>query len=544
MHRPHAVAPVVVTLLCLACTAQSPGTPAAGAGAQAPQAGQTAAGGSGGAGGAAGSSGSSAPTGGGGRAGSGVAPASSAGTGSAGTGGAGGAGGSAAIAGTGGEAGADAGVVALDLPGGPIAIFPRLGGQDTCADASLHVRFSAPPTLGTQGKLRVFDADAPTSPVASVDMAVTSVSDSAGGTTFAMPRRVHLDGDEAVFYLPSHALAYGHAYYVTLEPGVLTAPDGSAFAFDDASTWTFHTRASAPAPVAGALGVALDGRGEYCSVQGAVDAAQGPVVITLEPGTYHEIVHWASKDDLTLRGRDRETTIIAGVNNEKQNGGTAKRALVGIDDSQGVVIEDLTIHNLTPQDGSQAEALRMQRCDQCIVRRANILSLQDTLLWSGRIFAQDCYVEGNVDYVWGTGTVYFDRCEFHTVGRKGYLVQARNPASTYGYVFVDCKLTSDAGVTGDILARIDVGAYPASHVAFVDCEMGSQIAASGWLVSGVGSTSGLRFWEYQSKRPTGEAVDIGQRLGSSHQLTAPEAATMRDPGAVLGGWTPQAPAGG
>ncbi len=426
----------------------------------------------------------------------------------------------------------------LDLPGAPIGIFPRLGQQDTCGDASLHVRFSAPPTLGTQGKLRVFDAAAPNAAVATVDLAVMSVTDSAGGTSFAMPRRVYLDGDDAVFYLPSQALDYGHDYYVTLEEGVLTAPDGSAFAFDDASTWTFHTKASAPAPVGGALSVALDGSGDYCSVQGAVDAAQGAVVIAIEPGTYREIVHWAGKDDLTLRGADRDTTIIAGVNNETQNGGTAKRALVGIDDSRGVVIEDLTIHNLTPQDGSQAEALRMQRCDQCVVRRANILSLQDTLLWSGRIYAKDLYVEGNVDYVWGTGTVYFDQCEFHTVGRKGYLVQARNPASTYGYVFVNCKLTGDVGVTGDILARIDVGAYPASHVAFVDCEMGSHIAASGWIVSGGGSTSALRFWERGSKRPSGEAVDVGQRLGSSHQLTEPEAATMRDPNAVLGGWDP------
>ena len=182
-------------------------------------------------------------------------------------------------------------------------------------------------------------------------------------------------------------LDYGHDYYVTLEDGALTAPDGSAFAFDDATTWTFRTKTSAPVTSAGALSVALDGSGDYCSVQGAVDAAQGAVVITIEPGTYHEIVHWAGKDDLTLRGVDRATTIIAGVNNEQQNGGTAKRALVGIDDSSGVVIEDLTIHNLTPQDGSQAEALRLQRCDQCVVRRANIVWLQDTLLWSGRIFA-------------------------------------------------------------------------------------------------------------------------------------------------------------
>ena len=76
------------------------------------------------------------------------------------------------------------------------------------------------------------------------------------------------------------------------------------------------------------------------------------------------------------------------MNNENQNGGTAKRALVNIENGVDVTIEDLTIHNLTPQGGSQAEALRLSHCDRCVVRRADILSLQDTLLWDGRIYAE------------------------------------------------------------------------------------------------------------------------------------------------------------
>jgi hypothetical protein len=39
----------------------------------------------------------------------------------------------------------------------------------------------------------------------------------------------------------------------------------------------------------------------------------------------------------------------------------------------------------TPQGGSQAEALRL-RCDKCVVRDADIRSLQDTLLWDGRLY--------------------------------------------------------------------------------------------------------------------------------------------------------------
>ena len=104
------------------------------------------------------------------------------------------------------------------------------------------------------------------------------------------------------------------------------------------------------------------------------------------------------------------------------------------------MIENLTIQNLTPQGGTQAEALRLQSCDKCVVRKADIVSLQDTLLWSGVIYAEDCYIAGNVDWIWGTGTVYFNRCEIKNLGRSGYIVQSRNGAGQYGYVFVDSKL--------------------------------------------------------------------------------------------------------
>ena len=158
----------------------------------------------------------------------------------------------------------------------------------------------------------------------------------------------------------------------------------------------------------------------------------------------------------------------------------------------------MTIHNLTPQGGSQAEALRLQNCDRCVVRDADVLSLQDTLLWSGKLYAQNCYIAGNVDFIWGNGVAYFDNCEIKTVGRNGYNVQARNAVGAYGYVFVDSRITSDAGITGSTLARIDADAYPGSHVAYINCTLGSHISSAGWTITGGSPTASLRFWEYQS----------------------------------------------
>jgi hypothetical protein len=48
----------------------------------------------------------------------------------------------------------------------------------------------------------------------------------------------------------------------------------------------------------------------------------------------------------------------------------------------------------------------------------------------------------------------------------------------------------------------------------------------------------MRFWEYQSVDPSGAAVDVSQRVAGSTQISASQAASMRDPTVVLSGWQP------
>jgi pectin methylesterase-like acyl-CoA thioesterase len=430
--------------------------------------------------------------------------------------------------------------VQTNLPPGVSALFPSPEGQGICPDPPLHITFASPPTLGSTGKIQVFNASG--TAVASVDMSASTITDTIGGSSFVVLRQAYVDGNDAVVYLKQKALAYAQTYYVTVDSGAIKPPSGT-LAITDSTTWRFTTAAAKPSSLT-AVTVALDGSGQFCTVQGALDVLPAnnttASTITINPGQYHEIVYVSGKSNITLHGQDRKGTVILGTNNNTQQGSsasTSNRSLLGFRNTNGLTIENLTIHNLTPQGGSQAEALAMQGCDKCSVRDADILSLQDTLLWSGRIYAKNLYIAGNVDFVWGTGTVYFDSCEIKTVGRAGYVVQARNPASTYGYVFVDSKITADSGVTGIVLARIDVSAYPASHVAYINCQMGSYISPAGWTVTGGSATSSLRFWEYQSVDSSGAAIDTSKRTGGV-QISATQAASMRDPAVVLAGWQP------
>jgi hypothetical protein len=437
---------------------------------------------------------------------------------------------------SGGQPGSGGGNAAGGAPtSGPL--FPAAGSSDTCPDPSLRLRFDSPPTLGNSGMVRVFDAVDDGSPVVSIDMSNGQTTDDVGGATFNIPRPAYVHENEAIFVLPASGLQLGHSYYVTMDSAVVEGPGEEVIEFTSPGDWTFTTR-SVPPSDSSELRVAVDGTGDFCTLQGAIEGASGASTIAVAPGAYYGLVYFKNKNDLTIRGEDRASTLIAGVNNNNLNPSTRGRALFGVENVESLTIENVTIHNQTPQGGSQAEALALLSCDQCIVRNTTVKSLQDTLLWSGRVYAEDCLIEGNVDYIWGTGTAFFNRCEIKTVGRSGYNIQARNSASNYGYVFVDSKLTADPGITGDVFARIDVTQYPASHVAYIDCEVGSHISSTGWVITGGGNTSQIRFWEYQSRNPQGALIETSGRAAGSRQISESEAATMRDPALVFGGWDP------
>jgi pectin methylesterase-like acyl-CoA thioesterase len=432
--------------------------------------------------------------------------------------------------------GGSAGSGATDptLPAGLTSRFPRGDQTGVCNDVALRLDFTNAVTLGSSGRIQIFSMSGGAA-VDSIDMATMRITDTIGGKTYNLLRPVFVDGRQAVAYFHQHRLQPNTQYYVTVDASVFSA---SGFAGVTSTTaWRFTT---GPAPTSGSsLSVQAKGGGTHCMVQGALDTIPASntsaVTVTIGAGIYHEIVYMTGKRNVTLRGADRAGTVITYANNDMLNAGTSGRPMMFITGSNGFVMENLTLHNTTPQGGSQAEALR-SNSDQTILRRVNLRSLQDTLLSNERLYVSNSLIEGNVDYIWGGGPTYFDTCEIKTVGRAGYLVQSRN-GTGYGYVFVDSRLTSDSGITGDILARIDASTYPSSHVAFINCEMGPHIAAAGWTVTGTASSS-LRFWEYQSKTPSGAAVNTSSRSSASRQISASEAATMRDKTVILGGWNP------
>ncbi len=405
-----------------------------------------------------------------------------------------------------------------------------------CTDAPLTLTFDQEPRVGRSGRIRVYQEDGTL--VDTFDVSGGTLSKPVGGAAFNY-YPVLVSGKTATIYL-RRALDYGRGYYVTLEPGVLTDASGAPFAgFSDTSRWRFATRVFAPPLGATSLTVATDGSGDFCTVQSAIDFVPAGntrrTVITVRAGVYNEIVYVASnKPFITVRGESREQTVIQYANNANVNAGNA-RAMFGVD-AADFTLETITLVNTTPRGGSQAEALRGNNT-RILLDRVNLKSFQDTLMLQGAAFVTDSYIEGDVDFMWGNGAVFFQRCELKAV-TAGYYTQIRNTQGRNGNVYVNCRLTGAPGLTGVYLSRIDPTVFPYSQVIFINNALGPHILPVGWLLNNATAAPNVQFWEFGSTDLEGKPLDVSQRLNVARQLTAEEAKQWSDPAFVLGGWRP------
>ena len=432
-------------------------------------------------------------------------------------------------------------ILAGSVPAGAMtetARWPAAGATGVGVDTPLRIAFDAEPRPGSGGRIRVIDTETGAE-VDAVDPAAAVRPRPIGGTTYnTIP--VLVADREAYVALRPGALAYGRTYAVRIDRGALTDAGGAPWEGVAEGAWRFTTKPAPPAAGAATLTVAADGTGDFATIQGAFDFVPAnntrPITIHVRPGIYREILLLRNRPFVTLRGGDRRRTIVAYANNANLNPGNA-RALAGID-SDDFTLENLTLRNLTPPGGSQAEALRTNS-RRCTVRDVDFYSYQDTLFLNGRVYLANCFVEGDVDFIWGGGAAYFYRCEIRA-NRRGYNVQSRSGAGQRGYVFVECTLTAAAGVAGHVLARTDTTTFPACEVAYIDCTIGPHIAPGGWIVTGTGGTANLRFLEYGSRDPAGAPLDVSRRAAGSRQLGADEAAQLRAVAYVLDGWEPLA----
>lgn len=272
------------------------------------------------------------------------------------------------------------------------------------------------------------------------------------------------------------------------------------------------------------LVVAKDGSGDFRYIQDAIDAIRvylpKRITVRIKKGIYKEKISIPSTlSNVTLLGEDG--TIISyddySGKGKFETFDSYTLKVMGND----ITLENLIIENTAGRVG-QAVALHIEG-DRCVMRKCRFLGNQDTIFASGENARQhfiNCYIEGTVDFIFGSSTALFENCTIHSK-LNGYVSAASTPNwVNYGYVFKNCKLTAEANVDKVFLGR---PWRSFAKTVFINCELGKHIVASGWdNWSNVANETTTFYAEYKN---VGEGANLNARAKWSHQLTDNEALT-------------------
>ena len=90
----------------------------------------------------------------------------------------------------------------------------------------------------------------------------------------------------------------------------------------------------------------------------------------------------------------------------------------------------------------------------------------------------DCFIRGDVDFIFGPYRCLFDRCTLFMNERGGYYTAANTPEEQpMGLVFRDCTLTGECGIGEGFLGR---PWRPFARTVFLRCDMDEHVSPQGF----------------------------------------------------------------
>jgi pectinesterase len=294
------------------------------------------------------------------------------------------------------------------------------------------------------------------------------------------------------------------------------------------------------------LYVSADGSNAFKTVQAAINAtpqsacSSNPCIIHIKAGTYKELVYaQREKHFVHLVGEGAEKTVLTFNLGAKMPGADGKPMSTFRTPSTDIDADDFTAENLTFEntatDVGQALALRVDG-DRVVFRNCRFLGWHDTIFLNrGRQYFEECYIAGNVDFIFGGATAFFEKCHIHSL-TNGYLTAASTPLEQpFGFVFSNCRITGESPGVKTYLGR-PWRQY--SSVIYLNTEMSGVVRPEGWFNwNDPAREKTARYAEFNS---TGPGADPKARVPWARQLTADEAkAIMVEK--VLGGpdgWNP------
>ncbi len=286
--------------------------------------------------------------------------------------------------------------------------------------------------------------------------------------------------------------------------------------------------------------------------QGLIEAGNfDEVLIFIENGVYYEKLDIKHKK-IYIEGESRENTIIMyddyayKLTSEGDTYGTFRTYTVNTS-SDFVSIKNITIKNTSGIGTEVGQAVALSLCAKYTeIINCNINAYQDTVFMSPlppspilkdgfkgdldttptllhKNYFENCFISGDIDFIFGGGIGYFLNCEIYSndLGREenGFITAASTfEGMKYGFVFESCKFTSKAKKNTVYLGR------PWRNFAktvFLRCDLGPHIKAEGYHNwEKIDAENTVLFAEYEC---VGEGSGSSERASFGKVLSKEEA---------------------
>jgi pectinesterase len=291
--------------------------------------------------------------------------------------------------------------------------------------------------------------------------------------------------------------------------------------------------------------VAQDGSGNYKTVQEALNAVplnnRIRLIIYIRNGVYYEkLLLDSTKNFVTLIGEDKFKTILTyndhtgklSPNGDSINTRTSWSFKIKADN---FTAKDITFQNDAGFNAGQAVAVESDG-DKMEFINCRFIGNQDVLFTNSdksRQYYENCYIEGTTDFIFGSSTVWFEKCHIHSK-KNSHVTAASTPKEKeFGYIFNECVLTGDTSLHNVSLGR---PWRPNAHVVYMKCFIGEHIKSEGW--SNWNNTDNYKTTRYSEYKNYGPSSEPAKRVEWSKQLTDEEVKKYTIAN-VLNGWNPK-----
>ena len=242
------------------------------------------------------------------------------------------------------------------------------------------------------------------------------------------------------------------------------------------------------------------------------------ITIQIAPGIYHEKLT-INKPNITFIGTGESNSDVVltyddyafDLMPDGMKRGTFRSYSVFID-THDITMRNLTIENASGDSITHGQALALYADgDRLFFENIRLLGHQDTLFTgplppkekepngfigpkqfapriNGRQYYKDCYICGDIDFIFGSATAYFENCVIESLARftgedaytdgepkvQGYITAASTAeGQDYGYVFSNCKLIHSGCPDASVYLGRPWREY--AKTIFLNCDFGSHI---------------------------------------------------------------------